>query len=158
MKRSPLTRKTPWRPERKARSCALGASPMPLSSLKRTAFKRKARRAQPGDDAARLAFCRRLPCVVGPRFGRCRRRIDPHHMTGGKGAQKRGKSQKVSDRNTLPLCRRHHDDFHAGRGIFLGWTDEQRRVFQEDEIERLNRVYDEWKETGVFVEPLREAV
>jgi len=124
--------------------------------LRRTRLVSRPRKPKPGDEPERLAFARRMPCVVGPRFGRCRRRIDPHHMTGGKGEQRRGKSQTVSDRNTLPLCRRHHDDFHAGRGVFLGWSDDERRVFQEDEIDRLNKVYEEWRATGVFAEPVRE--
>src|SRR6185295_8558196 len=129
MKRSPLARKTPLARSRVLDRGALGANPIPLSSLKPSTFKRKARRARAGDDPAYLKFIRRLPCVVGERFGRCVRRIDPHHMVGGKGHQKRGKSQTVSDRNTLPLCRRHHDDFHAERGVFKGWTPEERRVF-----------------------------
>lgn len=112
--------------------------------LERSAMKRKARRAKPGDDAKYLKWIRSLFCLVGgPKKRDCRGRLDPHHMIGGRGDQKRGKGQTVGDMDTISLCRRHHDDFHNERGFCHGWTKEGRRVWQEEEILRLRRVYEQ---------------
>lgn len=45
-------------------------------------------------------------------------------MTGG------GMGTKVSDRMTMPLCRRCHRDFHALAGRFKGWERDRIRSWQ----------------------------
>ena len=96
--------------------------------LKRSAFKRTKARPNPaGHDPAHLACIRRLPCCV------CgtRRRVDPHHSTAG-----RAFSRKASDHATMPLCRRHHDEFHGARGHFEGWDRAKRRQWQREMVAR----------------------
>ena len=129
------------------------------SKLARTPLKAKRRKPKPGDDPAYKAWIRSLPCVVGgSKKKNCKGRLDPHHMTGGKGDQRRGKGQTVSDRNALPLCRMHHDDIHDGTGFCKGWSKDRRRVFQEHEIARLNKIWDEHEALGVWQEPMAEAI
>lgn len=114
------------------------------SGLERSAMKRKPRRKHKGDDPKYLTWIRSLFCLVGgPKRRCCRGKIDPHHMTGGHGDQKRGKGQTAKDRDALPVCRGHHDDFHAGRGFCRAWSKEGKRLWQEEEIIRLNRAYDQ---------------
>lgn len=43
----------------------------------------------------------------------CDGRVDPHHDTHG-----RGMGQKTDDERAIPLCRKHHDEFHDGHGFF----------------------------------------
>lgn len=47
---------------------------------------------------------------------------------------------KARDRETMPLCHRHHRDFHDGKGLFDGWTRLERRVWQEAQVERVLKV------------------
>ncbi len=113
MKRSgPLKRKTPL-----ARTCA----------LKRSPFRRKPpppNRA--GSDPAHLAVIRALPCAVcGSRL-----RVAAHHSTVG-----RGLSRKTSDHETLPLCSKHHREFHDATGYFAGWDKRSRRDWQRQAVE-----------------------
>jgi hypothetical protein len=55
----------------------------------------------------RARFIKTLPCSVCQSM----RWVDPAHAPG-----QRGMSQKRTDMDLLPLCRRHHDEQHAG-----GW-------------------------------------
>lgn len=130
MKRSPLKRKK--------------AMPKPTGYLKR---KTPLRRSSPKAIAAKrvragladpeyLKWIRTIPCIA-PSCG-AKHRVQPHHMTGGQGEQRRGMSQKVHDRNTLPLCSRHHRAFHAGKGIFKDWSKLERREWQANWIRNLN--------------------
>jgi hypothetical protein len=152
VKRSPLLRRTPL-----ARSSKLvTAQPLArLSHLKRSTFKRKRRRPKSGDHPAYKAWVKTQACVVGGH--RCGR-AEPHHIIDGRGAQRKGMGQTARDRDALPLCRAHHNEFHDGNGFCQGWSKEQRRVFQEQEIERLNKIWDDLCELGVLQEPMREAI
>ncbi len=44
---------------------------------------------------------------------------------------------RVHDRLSIPMCPRHHRQFHRGEGFFKAWTKEQKRVWQEERIEAL---------------------
>lgn len=95
--------------------------------LKRTAFKRSRPKPNPaGSDPAHLAHIRTLPCCsCGAKFG-----VVSHHSTVG-----RGLSQKTSDHETMPLCRRCHASFHLATGFFEGWSREDRRQWQRRQVE-----------------------
>lgn len=152
MKRSPLLRKTPL-----ARTSSL-VTTKPLarvSALKRTALKRKPRRPKPGDEPRYKAFVKTLPCCVGGL--RCAK-ADPHHLIDGNGDARKGMSQTAPDRYLLPMCRAHHELFHAGKGIFAGFDAAQRLTFQEQECERLRSIWADLNEFGVWQEPMRAAV
>lgn len=71
-----------------------------------------------------LRFVRSLPCCIcaAPPPSH------PHHSTGA------GMGMKARDRETMPLCFRHHRDFHDARGVFEHWTREERRVWQKAEV------------------------
>lgn len=60
--------------------------------------------------------------------------LDVHHRTGG------GMAMKSSDEKTFPLCHRHHMDFHAGKGLFRTWNRAARAIWQDEMIERYDRV------------------
>lgn len=73
-----------------------------------------------------LRFVRSCPCVAcvadgldGYAYDR-----DPHHFDGRDEGYTRGTALKVSDLITAPLCRPHHDQFHA-HGRFLFCTREE---------------------------------
>jgi len=127
----------------------------PGKQLERARFKRKLRRAKLGDDPARKAFVKLFPCVVG---GKKCPPCDPHHEIDGHGENRKGMGQTANDARTFPMCRGHHEDFHHGRGFCKGWSKEQRRTFQEQEIERFQKIWAEYQDTGVLVEPLQEAI
>jgi len=158
VKRSPLLRKTPLRSKtrlvsttRLERSSLLSRS----APMKRTRFKVKPRRPKPGDDPERKAFIKLFPCVVG---GTECGPSDPHHEIDAQGEHRKGMGQTAPDDRTFPMCRRHHEDFHNGRGFCRGWSKEKRRSFQEAEIDRFNKIWAEYQETGSLVEPLQVAV
>lgn len=77
-------------------------------------------------DKKYLEWVRTLPCIV------CQSTpAVPHH----EGV--RGMGLKASDRDTLPLCHKHHDERHrTGVKTFWGSID------YKDIISRLNAVYD----------------
>ncbi len=138
--RAPLLRKT----------VLTGAKP-----LARTEMKRKRRRAKPGDEPAYKAWVKTQACVVGGK--RCGK-ADPHHLIDGKGDAKKGMGQTAPDRYLLPMCRRHHELFHAGKGVFAHFDDAQRLTFQEQECERLRAVWADLVLLGVLQEPSRKAI
>lgn len=123
MKRSaPLSRKTPLRRKTKL-------------TYKRTPN-------PSGSDSAYLAWIRKQPCalhtvrhevVCGPSHA--------HHITVG-----RGLSRKAPDRDTIPLCQRHHRAFHDAAGWFNGWTREERRVWQLASVAYYQRIHAEEQE------------
>lgn len=58
-------------------------------------------------DSAYLDYIRSLPCAI------CGQDAEPHHVEGG------GVALKGSDYLTVPLCRKHHDEYHTrGRVSF----------------------------------------
>lgn len=149
MKRGPLLRKTPL----VRTSSLVTTKPLARSNLlrrTRLVSRVKARTAEEGGDEAYLDFVRGLPCCA---CGTAPPNHPHHEILNG-----RGKSQKAPDRRTLSLCFDDHHDFHRGLRRFSGWTREQKRVFQDDEITRLQSIYDERQRLGVWQEPLSVAI
>jgi hypothetical protein len=95
------------------------------------------RRLRPrrGDDVDRdleyLAQVRKLPCLIQPCYSRKR---DPHH------AGEHAKGKKAPDITAIPLCRQHHDQWHLRRGFCEGWDNARRRQWQDEMIERTQRL------------------
>lgn len=163
MKRSPLLRRTELRAKEfdaagNRRFSTFAAPSVGLATtslLARTSIKRKPRRAKPGDEPLYKAWVKTLPCCVGGE--RCRK-ADPHHLIDGNGDARKGMSQTAPDRYLLPMCRMHHDLFHAGKGVFAHFVEAQRLTFQEQECERLRAIWAGLTEFGVWQEPLQKAV
>lgn len=65
------------------------------------------RKELPGNSEKHLAAIRTLPCVIpGCQVVGC----DPHHLKSGPASAERGMGKKATDRWTVSLCRRHHDE------------------------------------------------
>jgi hypothetical protein len=82
--------------------------------------KRKPRRlSRAGSDPGYLAFVRTLRCYVATDV--CRGRVHAHHAV--------HLSQGGVDLDAIPLCQRHHSDWHEARGMFGGLSKLQRFAF-----------------------------
>ena len=94
------------------------------------------RQAERERDPTYLAFIRELPCCA-PSVTECQSPPPqhPHHSTGA------GMGMKTGDRETMPLCWMHHRQFHEGKGPFDGWTRDERRRWQEEQVERCLAAY-----------------
>lgn len=125
------------------------------TELKRTRMKWKPRKPKLGDEPLYKAWVKRLPCCVGGL--RCKK-ADPHHLIDGKGEARKGMSQTSPDRYLLPMCRAHHELFHAGKGIFAHFDAAQRLTFQEQECERLREIWRDLQTLAVLQEPQRRAI
>ena len=107
-----------------------------------------------GDLAHYRAWLLRQPCACAP----CVAPVEIHHHTsaptfapGEKPPKvidaKRGKGQRSSDFYGLPLCPRHHTgELHRLKGYFAGWSGEQIRAWQDEQVERLRALYEAWVE------------
>jgi hypothetical protein len=91
-----------------------------------------------GEDPTHLARIRAERCAVA---SACWGRIEAHHPTHG-----RGLSQRSHDHEAIPLCMRHHSDFHKARGYFFGWHKQARQDWQR----RQSAIYRPKKNPGVF--------
>lgn len=153
LKRTPLARNaTPLvhRAPLEMRTVALRTKP-----LRRTRMKWKPRRRRAGDDKRYLAWVRTHPCCVGGL--RCKRAVAHHAIEMG-GQDLAGMGSTAPDSETLPLCCRHHREFHLRQGFCKGWSDLRRRVFQQDEITRLRAIWFDLENLGVVQEPERQAI
>lgn len=159
MKRTELKRKTPLKAKKRLESKPqLVTRKKKLergsSLLRKTPLKAKRRRPKPGDDPKYKAWIKTQPCVVGGK--RCGK-VHPHHMINGDGDARKGMAQTAPDRFLLPLCSRHHRNFHDGKGFCQGWDEARRKTFQEDEVFRLRAIWRDLQELDVLQEPTREA-
>jgi hypothetical protein len=109
------------------------------------------------------AFILRQECAVVPDIAPCVLPAEPHHHTRapthppwvpppkGVGGM-RGKSQRASDYYLLPLCLVHHNDLHDATGPFRDWDKEQRRAWQDEQVQRFRGLYEaELERTGEVV-------
>lgn len=120
--RSYLNRRTPLRP----------ASPKKIAE----------KRAKLGlADPEYLTWIRRLKCCVCKILDR----LHAHHLKFGRGARRGGMAFKVSDRLCLPMCPRHHRQFHRSEGFFKAWSKDQKREWQEAWIARLQTRFQKLK-------------
>lgn len=76
-----------------------------------------------GEDPGHLALIRTLRCAIGRD---CYGNIQAHHSTHG-----RGMSQKTHDHSVIPLCLKHHAEFHGATGRFKGWKKAERNGWQD---------------------------
>lgn len=89
-----------------------------------------------GEDPDRVHFlhsqaCACHPCPAPPR------EIEVNHPTYG-----RGLSQRGNDKDSFPMCGKHHRQFHAGKGYFEGWSREKRRAWQIEQAQKYQGIYD----------------
>lgn len=85
------------------------------------------------------------PCCCQP----CVSSVVIHHHTAGETEPhakslggRRGKSQRCSDTQGMPLCFRHHKDLHELRGFFAEEDKHSLRKWQDDQVKRLQRLYE----------------
>lgn len=100
--------------------------------------------ANEASEAAYRAWLLRQPCACQP----CVAAVVIHHSTVGETAQhpkslggRRGKGQRASDAAGIPLCNRHHANFHELRGPFGGWEKQQLRDWQNSQVQRLRNTW-----------------
>jgi hypothetical protein len=85
-------------------------------SRKHPMRKRAPRRLARGEgDPAYMAFVRTLPCAVaaesmGPGFILCEGRMHAHHAV--------NRARGGKDDTCIPLCDRHHSQWHGATGVF----------------------------------------
>lgn len=84
-------------------------------------------------DAAYLRWIRERPCIFeGQECAGC---IHAHHATGG------GMGMKTSDRETMPLCAKHHAQRHDGTGVFFRLTKAERKQWEADMVANYQALY-----------------
>jgi len=90
------------------------------------------------------AWLLRQPCACQP----CVAPVVIHHSTVGETEQhskslggRRGKGQRASDAEGISVCHRHHANFHELRGYFAGWEKQQLRDWQNQQVDRLQRLH-----------------
>lgn len=76
------------------------------------------------------------PCAAGDledgaERARCEGVIEAHHA-----GLRHGMSTKADDRTCVPLCRRHHVEWHGATGPFKPWDREVRRAWAVKTIAR----------------------
>ena len=124
MKRgSPLRRKKP-----------LQAKPGKSGSKTRRTKSRSKRKLDP----VYLGDVRAMDCCAplyegGKFFSVCIGGVQAHH------AGLRPLGRKADDDTAIPLCTRHHGEWHSGYGVFKGWTRAQRRDWADERIAETRR-------------------
>lgn len=104
------------------------------TALRRSKFMAKARvtkQAARSGNPRYLDWIRSLPCSV------CDAKPPghAHHSTGA------GMGQKSPDLEAIPLCFKHHREFHEGKGVFEYWTRHYRRMWQEAQVDRCQKAW-----------------
>jgi len=123
--------KFPKPPKREAKP----RRPMKRSWIKR---KRPRRLSRNLGDPAYMAFVRTLPCAVKAGCSAdCEGPIHAHHaVTRARGGK---------DDTCIPLCNRHHMQWHDANGVFAGMTRFERFAWSVAAIEATQRTYRESK-------------
>ncbi len=121
----------------------------PRTPLQRTRMKRQAPRrvAQRKHMRPYVALIHAMPCCCelgvyrfsggqtadpsGYRESMCSGRIEANHA-----GEKPGMGLKASDSTCIPMCSGHHRDWTEHRGLFRGWTREERRQWADEVIAR----------------------
>lgn len=95
---------------------------------------RRITRPGPGSDPVYLAHVRNLPCRVlrvwvnsGVRF--CEGDTVAHHA-----------GPKTNDSTAVPLCVKHHAQWHDLNGVFKGWKKADRRGWADRAIEDIRSI------------------
>jgi hypothetical protein len=99
--------------------------------------------------------CRCAPCVAAVEVHHPRHSptyapdAKPEKALGGKP----GKGQRASDYYGIPICYRDHRNLHALKGFFQGWSGEQLRAWQDEQIEQLHAEYEAYLERNPHLAP-----
>lgn len=96
-------------------------------------------------DKSYLQWVRECPCAVQP----CNGRSEAHHPTNGETERhskslggRRGLGQKAADATAFPLCAKHHDQLHDGRGFFEDLDQAARRAWQYEQSRYHRELYE----------------
>ena len=92
-------------------------------------------------DKKYLAWVREQPCIFDG-HDPCEGDVEAHHVTGA------GLSLKAPDRNTMPLCRKHHRQRHDHKGPFHDWSKAKRKAWEALMVEHYQSLHD-----GTFTDP-----
>ncbi len=110
------------------------ASRKPLKRKKPMKRKRTARRSSRIRDREYMDRVRSFACWAAKLtaewvYRECDGAIEAHH------AGSRPMGRKADDHTCIPLCKVHHQDWHAGAGPFKGWGRTARRLWADVCIE-----------------------
>jgi len=105
--------------------------------LRRGRLRRKPTRVKAGSDAQYLNAVRELPCAVEAirqlggetTYGECPLPSHAHHA-----GRRPGVGMKAADDTAIPLCYRHHQQWHDASGYFHGMTRSERRKWSDERI------------------------
>ncbi len=97
--------------------------------LRRSRMKRKATKPRKGADPAHLQLVRNLPCVLTS-VGDCYGRVHAHHA-----GPRPGTGLKASDDTAIPLCAKHHEEWHGASGFFRRFDRDLRRHWSDKQID-----------------------
>ncbi len=89
-------------------------------------------------DPEYLKWLRSLPCCAAHAAapgGECFGPIEAHHETGG------GLALKAPDARAIPLCLKHHRNFHDAVGVFKGWPKAHRKDWQRRMVAKTQAAY-----------------
>ncbi len=105
--------------------------PRPRKALRRSWIKRKRPRrlSKAGADLAYLGRVHALPCFLANGF--CQGPLHAHHAI--------HRSQGGDDRDAIPLCSKHHRDWHECTGPFRGLSRLERFAWSVDAISRTRK-------------------
>lgn len=107
-----------------------------------------------GENLVRLEWLRGLPCCArnldegGCSYG-C---VEAHHPRGLEYGT--GTGVKASDEDAVPLCHRHHTDWHLAVGVFSRWHKKQRKEWQRQMVELYHQAWEVQQNICLPVIPL----
>lgn len=113
-------------------------SPAPKRKAPLKHKRSKPRRSERQRDLDYMAFVRGRPCIVGAQadIGGCEGRTEADH------AGRRPLGRKCSDRDTIPLCSKHHRDRTDLRDFFAGWSATEMRAWLDAAIKHTRTAYE----------------
>jgi hypothetical protein len=92
-----------------------------------------------GEDPEYITWVRQQACLARllPGYAEpCVGAVQAHH------AGKKGVGMRAHDDTAIPLCLRHHQNWHDANGVFKGWGKSQRSEWAESQIEAVRRRFD----------------
>lgn len=103
-----------------------------------------------GEDKVYTAWVRTRPCSARSmaNAGDCFGGVQAHHA-----GRDRGLSQRAHDDTCIPLCVKHHQDWHSAAGPFRPLDKERRRQWSEQQIGAMRRLWAAVLKTRSRTEP-----
>lgn len=86
-------------------------------------------------DVDYMIWVKTQPCLVASDL--CEGGIDAHHA-----GKRHGMSTKADDATCIPLCHRHHIEWHGACGPFKGWSKDQRHAFAVESIAKTQAAHE----------------